>query len=45
MERILTLNIGASRLALAEFEVRPGRAPGLTRYTFGDLPEGAADSP
>ena len=45
MERILTLNIGASRLALAEFEVRPGRAPGLTRYTFGDLPEGAADAP
>lgn len=45
MERILTLNIGATRLALAEFEVRPGRGPSLTRYTFGDLPEGAAEAP
>lgn len=45
MERILTLNIGATRLALAEFEVRPGRSPALLRYTFGELPEGAAESP
>ena len=45
MERILTLNIGATRLALAEFEVRPGRGPALLRYTFGELPEGAAESP
>ena len=45
MERILTLNIGATRLALAEFEVRPGRVPALLRYTFGELPEGAAESP
>ena len=45
MERILTLNIGATRLALAEFEVRSGRGPGLLRYTFGDLPEGSAENP
>lgn len=45
MERILTLNIGATRLALAEFDVRPGRAPALLRHTFGELPEGAADAP
>ncbi len=43
MERILTLNIGATRLALAEFEIKPGRGPSLLRYTFGDLPEGAAE--
>lgn len=45
MERILTLNIGATRLALAEFDVRPGRGPALQRHTFGELPEGAADAP
>ena len=45
MERFLTLNIGASRLALAEFGARPGQAPILLRYTFGELPEGAADQP
>lgn len=45
MERILTLNIGATRLGLAEFAVNPGKAPTLLRYTFGELPEGAADSP
>lgn len=45
MERILTLNIGATRLALAEFEVRSGRGPALLRYTFGDLPEGSAENP
>ncbi len=43
MERILTLNIGATRLALAEFEVKSSRGPTLLRYTFGDLPEGAAE--
>ena len=45
MERILTLNIGATRLALAEFEVRPGQSPSLTRHTFGELPDGAAEAP
>ncbi len=45
MERILTLNIGATRLALAEFEVRAGRGPGLLRYAFGDLPDGSTDNP
>lgn len=45
MERILTLNIGATRLALAEFEVRPGRGPNLLRYTFGELPEGGVENP
>ncbi|MEG2414449.1 MAG: pilus assembly protein PilM, partial [Kiritimatiellia bacterium] len=40
MERILTLNIGATRLALAEFDVRPGRGPRLLRYVFGPLSEG-----
>ncbi len=44
MERILTLNIGATRLALAEFQVNSGRAPTLLRYTFGELPEGLAES-
>lgn len=44
MERILTLNIGATRLALAEFEVRPGKGPGLLRYAFGELPEGMTES-
>ncbi len=45
MERILTLNIGATRLALAEFEVRAGKGPKLLRYAFGELPDGAADNP
>lgn len=45
MERILTLNIGATRLALAEFEVRPGRGPNLLRYTFGEFPDGSVDNP
>lgn len=40
MERILTLNIGATRLALAEFEVGAGKSPALLRYTFGELPTG-----
>ncbi len=40
MERILTLNIGGSRLALAEFEVRPGKGPKLLRYAFGEMAEG-----
>lgn len=40
MERILTLNIGATRLALAEFEVGAGKSPELLRYTFGELPTG-----
>lgn len=45
MERILTLNIGATRLALAEFEVQGGRGPKLLRYTFGELPDGSTDTP
>ena len=45
MERILTLNLGATRMALAEFEVRPGKGPGLLRYAFGELPEGMGDRP
>ena len=45
MERILTLNIGATRLALAEFEVRPGSSPALLRYTFGNLDVGFSDAP
>jgi len=45
MERILTLNIGATRLVLAEFAARPGRGPALLHYAFGDLPEGAAETP
>jgi type IV pilus assembly protein PilM len=45
MERILTLNIGATRLALAEFEVRAGRGPGLLRYAFGELPDGSTENP
>ncbi len=45
MERILTLNIGATRLALAEFQVNSGRAPTLLRYTFSELPEGLLESP
>lgn len=40
MERILTLNVGATRLALAEFEVGAGKSPALLRYTFGELPTG-----
>lgn len=45
MERILTLNIGATRMALAEFEVRPGKGPSLLRYAFGELPEGLTENP
>ena len=37
MERILTLNIGATRLALAEFEVRPGQSPSLARHLSQDF--------
>ncbi len=44
MERILTLNIGATRLALAEFQVNSGRAPTLLRYTFSELPEGSVEA-
>ncbi len=40
MERILTLNVGGTRLALAEFELRTGVGPTLVRYAFGDMPEG-----
>lgn len=40
MERMLTLNIGATRLVLAEFEVGAGKSPSLLNYTFGELPAG-----
>lgn len=40
MERILTLNIGASRIALAEFGLHGAGAPELLRYDFASLPEG-----
>jgi type IV pilus assembly protein PilM len=36
-DRILALNIGASRLALAEFRVRPGRPPELIQYGMAEL--------
>ena len=36
-DRILALNVGASKLVLAEFAVRPGRAPELLNYGIGDL--------
>ncbi len=36
-DRILTLNVGASKLVLAEFSVRPGRAPELLNYGIGSL--------
>ncbi len=40
MERILALNIGGTQLAIAEFELRSGKAPTLLRYAFGAMPEG-----
>jgi type IV pilus assembly protein PilM len=36
-DRILALNIGASKLVLAEFAVRPGHAPELLNYGIGEL--------
>ncbi len=36
-DRILALNVGASKLVLAEFSVRPGRAPELLNYGIGAL--------
>ncbi len=36
-DRILALNVGASKVVLAEFHVRSGRAPELTNYGVGDL--------
>ncbi len=44
-ERILTLNIGASQLALAEFVIRGGKAPELLRYNFASLPEETDGTP
>ncbi len=35
--RILALNVGASKLVLAEFAVRSGRAPVLVNYGIGEL--------
>ncbi|NLF23609.1 MAG: pilus assembly protein PilM, partial [Lentisphaerae bacterium] len=45
-DRILALNIGASRLALAEFKVKNGQAPELLQYGLADLgiePESETD--
>ncbi|MEI8242900.1 MAG: type IV pilus assembly protein PilM [bacterium] len=36
-DRILALNVGASKLVLAEFAVRPGHAPELLNYGIGEL--------
>jgi type IV pilus assembly protein PilM len=36
-DRILALNVGASKLVLAEFAVRTGRAPVLLNYGIGEL--------
>ncbi|MDD5707701.1 MAG: type IV pilus assembly protein PilM, partial [Kiritimatiellae bacterium] len=36
-DRILALNIGASKLALAEFKVRAGQAPELNQYGVAEL--------
>ncbi|MDD4101772.1 MAG: type IV pilus assembly protein PilM [Kiritimatiellae bacterium] len=36
-DRILALNVGASKLVLAEFIVRSGRPPELTNYGMADL--------
>ena len=36
-DKILALNVGASKLVLAEFAVRPGRAPELLNYGIAEL--------
>ena len=36
-DRILALNVGASKIVLAEFAVRSGRPPELLNYGIGDL--------
>ena len=36
-DRILALNVGASKIVLAEFIVKSGRAPELTNYGMSDL--------
>ncbi|MFZ4395504.1 MAG: type IV pilus assembly protein PilM [Kiritimatiellia bacterium] len=36
-DRFLALNLGASKLVLAEFVMRPGRAPDLVNYGIGEL--------
>ena len=36
-DRILALNVGASKIVLAEFAVRSGRSPELLNYGIGDL--------
>ena len=36
-DRMLALNVGASKLVLAEFAVRPGRPPELLNYGIGEL--------
>ena len=36
-DRILALNIGASKILLAEFVVKSGRSPELVNYGFSDV--------
>ena len=36
-DRILALNVGASKVVLAEFVVKSGRAPELTNYGVSEL--------
>ncbi|NLC83276.1 MAG: hypothetical protein GX748_19045, partial [Lentisphaerae bacterium] len=36
-DRILALNVGASKIVLAEFAVKSGRAPELTNYGMSEL--------
>ena len=46
-DRILALNVGASKIALAEFLVKSGRPPELLNYGMGDLgldPENEAEA-
>ena len=45
-DRILALNVGASKIVLAEFAVKSGRAPELTNYGMSELgvdPENDSD--
>lgn len=37
-DRILTLNVGASKIVLAEFQAKSGQAPELINYGIADLP-------
>lgn len=37
-DRILTLNVGASKIVLSEFQAKSGQAPELINYGIADLP-------